>query len=62
MIAFADMPANTEYIAICNPAAVLALISEVERLERENADLDEHIKDRDSLLSCGLVDCPVRRD
>lgn len=39
-----------------------ALITEIERLERENTDLEEHIKGRDSLLSCALIDCPVRRD
>lgn len=53
-----------DFVATCDPANILALIAEIERLEREIADLKEHVADRDSILNsqCALVDCPVRRD
>jgi hypothetical protein len=32
LVAFADLPANTEFIAACNPTTCLELLEEVERL------------------------------
>lgn len=53
LIAFADLPANTEFIGTCNPASVSALIADHERLKDENEQLKEQWNTRFNTL-CGL--------
>jgi hypothetical protein len=50
---------DLDFIAICNPANVSALIAEVERQAQEIQDLNQELI---KSTGCALVDCPMRRN
>jgi cell division protein FtsB len=50
-------PPYDRFLETCTPESVLALIDEIERLERENAELKQHVADLNHDLDAAIKEC-----